>query len=100
MPSWCRASPAGTLLDVVVQPRASREGLGPLLGDRVKVRVHAPPVDDAANEAVARLLAELLGVPRSSVTIAAGRTGRRKTLLVAGANAEAVAASVSALLDG
>jgi len=100
MPSWCRASPAGTLLDVVVQPRASREGLGPLHGDRVKVRVHAPPVDDAANEAVVELVAGQLGVLKSSVTIAAGRTGRRKTLLISGGNAEAIAARVAALCEG
>jgi hypothetical protein len=95
-PSWCRTAPEGTFIDVVVQPRAAREAVGPVQGDRLKVRVHAPPVDDAANEAVVRLLAAALDVPRAAVTLAAGRTGRRKTLHVAGLAAEAVAARLSA----
>ncbi|MBI5500624.1 MAG: DUF167 domain-containing protein [Deltaproteobacteria bacterium] len=82
MATWCRASVEGTLLDVVVQPKASREGLGPVQGERLKVRVHAPPADNEANEAVIALVAKRVGVPRSAVTIASGRTGRRKTLLV------------------
>ena len=93
---WCRVATDGTFVDIVVQPRAAREGVGPVQGDRLKVRVHAPPVDDAANEAVVRLLAEALGVPRASVTLAAGRTGRRKTLRIAGLAADVVAARLTA----
>jgi len=88
LPVWCRAAPDGTFIEIVVQPRASREGIGPVQGDRLKVRVHAPPVEDAANEAVVRLLAETLGMPRSAVTLAAGRTGRRKTVKIAGVGPE------------
>lgn len=95
LPVWCRAAPDGTLLDLVVQPRASREGIGPVQGDRLKVRVHAPPVDDAANEAVVRLIAEALGVPRAAVSLVAGRTGRRKTAKVAGVGAEVAAARLA-----
>ncbi len=96
LPAWCRVAPDGTFVDIVVQPRAAREGVGPVQGDRLKVRVHAPPVDDAANEAVVRLVAEALGIPRADVTLAAGRTGRRKTLKVAGLAAELVAARLAA----
>jgi uncharacterized protein len=74
----------GIELDLQVVPRASKEGLGPLQGDRVKVRVGAPPVDGAANEAVRRLLAELFGVPRGEVRIARGETGRKKTVRIGG----------------
>ncbi|NMC68450.1 MAG: YggU family protein [Myxococcales bacterium] len=95
LPVWCRAAPDGTFLEIVVQPRASREGVGPVQGDRLKVRIHAPPVDDAANEALVRLLAETLGVPRAAVTLAAGRTGRRKTVKIAGVGAELVAARLA-----
>ncbi|MBN1770345.1 MAG: DUF167 domain-containing protein [Deltaproteobacteria bacterium] len=96
LPAWCRVAPDGTFVDIVVQPRAAREGVGPVQGDRLKVRVHAPPVDDAANEAVVRLVAEALGVHRAAVTLAAGRTGRRKTLKVAGLAAEVVATRLAA----
>ena len=90
MPSWCRASSDGTLLDVVVQPRSSREGIGPVHADRLRVRVHAPPADNEANEAVVALVAKRFGVHRGEVTIATGRTGRRKTLLLAGVTPELV----------
>lgn len=82
--TWCRDDPDGALLDVLVQPRASREQVGPLHGDRLKIAVQAPPVEGAANEAVIRLLARTLGVRRADVTVRAGATGRRKTVHVRG----------------
>ena len=78
-------------LDIVVQPRCSREGVGPVVGDRLKVSVNAPPVDGKANEAVQRVLAETFGVPRSAVTILRGETGKRKTVRIAGVTAAAAA---------
>lgn len=55
-----------------------------LHGDEIRLRVNAPPVDGAANEAVVWLLAERLGVPRSAVEVAAGAAARHKVVLVAG----------------
>jgi uncharacterized protein len=74
-----------------VQPRAAQERLGPAVGDRLKVAVNAPPVDGKANEAVIRLIASTLGIPRSSVEIARGETGRRKTLRIRGVTRAALA---------
>jgi len=74
-------------LDIVVQPRCPREGVGPVVGDRLKVSVNAPPVEGKANEAVQRVLAETFGVPRSAVTILRGETGKRKTVRIAGVTA-------------
>ena len=99
MPPWCRPSPTGTLLDVVVQPRAAKEGLGPVHGERLKVRVHAPPADNEANDAVVQLVARALGVPKSAVTIAAGRTGRRKTLAVAGLGPDLVLQMLGSVVE-
>jgi len=76
-----------TTLDIVVQPRCPREGIGPVVGDRLKVSVNAPPVEGKANEAVQRVLAETFGVPRSAVTILRGETGKRKTVRIAGVTA-------------
>jgi uncharacterized protein (TIGR00251 family) len=70
-------------VDVVVQPRASKEGLT-LMGDRLKVSVNAPPVDGKANEAVIRVLASALAVPKSNIEILRGETGRRKTVRIRG----------------
>jgi len=76
--------------DVLVTPRASREKVGPLVGDRLKVAVTAPPVEGEANAAVIAVLARALGVPRSQVTILRGDGSRRKTVRVAGVARAAV----------
>lgn len=85
----------GVVVDIVVKPRSSREGVGPVQADRLVVAVNAPPVDGKANLAVVRVLAETLGVSRSSVTIVRGETGRKKTVRMVGVTAAAVAAIVS-----
>ncbi len=56
-------------------------------GDEIRLRVAAPPVDGAANEAVVRLLAERLGVPRAAVEVGAGRAARSKVVIVTGVTA-------------
>jgi len=73
------------VVDVLVQPRASRAGVGPVVGDRLRVSVTAPPVDGKANAAVVEAVAEAFGVRRADVAIVRGETGRRKTVRIAGA---------------
>jgi len=84
----------GITIQVQVVPRASRERVGPLQGERVKVQITAPPVDGAANEALVALIAKALGVPRRQVRIIAGERGRRKTVRVDGARRAALDALV------
>lgn len=72
-----------------MQPRASRTELAGRHGDALKVRIAAPPVDGAANEALVRFLADRLDVSRSAVRLEAGTTGRTKVLAVAGIGVEA-----------
>ncbi len=74
----------GIRLTVQVQPRASRNELAGRHGDSLKVRLQAPPVEGAANEALVRFLAERLGVPRAAVRIVAGPASRRKAVLIDG----------------
>ena len=73
-----------TLIPVLVSPRAARARVGPVHDGRLKVAVTAPPVDEAANEAVAAAVARALGVPRRRVALAAGSRGKRKEVRVAG----------------
>lgn len=69
-------------LDVYVQPRASKNRVAGLHGSAIKLCVTAPPVDNRANEAVVALLADLLGLPKTSVSIKSGRQGRLKKVLL------------------
>ncbi len=73
-----------TRLSVRLTPRASREGIEGVRDGVLQVRVSAPPVDGAANEALLRLLAKRLGMPRSALTIVLGDTARTKVVEVDG----------------
>ena len=87
------AEPGGALIfDVQVVPRASREQVGPRVGERVSVHVSAPPVDGAANEALRSLLGKAFGIARGKITILRGQTGRKKTVRVEGATSAQLAA--------
>ncbi|HKA86077.1 MAG TPA: DUF167 family protein [Haliangiales bacterium] len=83
-----REDAGGITFEVQVVPRSSRDRVGPVVGERLKLAVTAPPVDGEANAAVVALLARALGVPRAQVAIVRGDTGRRKTVRVAGATRE------------
>ena len=83
-------SPGSVTFYVQVQPRASRDAIEGEHGDALKIRLTAPPVDDRANQALVRLLAERLNVPRAAVRIVAGEKSRRKRVVVAGVKREQV----------
>jgi uncharacterized protein YggU (UPF0235/DUF167 family) len=74
-----------------VQPRARRTGVVGLVdgadGPRLKLAVNATPADGQANRAVCAMMAAVLGVPASTVTIAQGGAARDKVLSIAGAPA-------------
>jgi hypothetical protein len=53
-------------------------------GDAIRIRVGAPPSDNAANDALLRFLAERLKVPRAAVRLEAGATARRKRIEITG----------------
>jgi uncharacterized protein (TIGR00251 family) len=78
----------GVTFAIKVHPRAKKNAITGELGDALKVSLTAPPVDGRANEACIEFFAKLLKVPRSSVTIASGQTGRNKVIRVAGLSAE------------
>jgi uncharacterized protein (TIGR00251 family) len=74
----------GVCISLKVQPRASRNEIAGPIGNEVKVKVTAPPVDSAANEAVLELLAEILGCARNQLELLRGATSRHKQILVRG----------------
>ena len=85
----------GVSLRVRVSPRASRDELAGERDGALVVRLTAPPVEGQANEALVRFLARRLDVAPSSVSVARGAKGRDKVLLVAGAQADDVRASLA-----
>jgi uncharacterized protein len=80
----------GAAFAVRVHPRAKKDALTGEAGDALKLALTAPPVAGRANDACIEFLANLLKVPRSSVTIASGGNSRRKVIRVAGISAEQV----------
>ncbi len=70
------------VLEVRVQPRASRSEFAGQHGDRVRVRLQAPPVDGRANAALVEFLATAFGVPRARVTVEHGLAGRDKRVRI------------------
>ncbi len=82
-----RDTDAGLTLRVRVQPRASRDALSGEREGALVVRLAAPPVEGAANEALARFLGKALGVAPSAVRVVRGATGRTKVVSVAGVDA-------------
>jgi uncharacterized protein (TIGR00251 family) len=80
----------GFALAVKVVPGASRNAIAGTYGDGIKVTVSAAPERGAANDAVIRLLAEVLGVPTSGVQIVRGQTSPRKEVLIIGLTAEEI----------
>jgi len=83
-PPWLRQTAAGVELQLLVQPRASRDQLVGAQGAELKVRLAAPPVDGAANAACCAFFAKLCRLPKSRVTLIAGESSRHKRLLLAG----------------
>ncbi|NIR29141.1 MAG: YggU family protein [Gammaproteobacteria bacterium] len=82
MGAWFRWRGEELALSIRLQPRAARDEVMGAQGDRLKVRVSAPPVEGAANERLMRLLAREFGVPRSRVSLLTGARGRDKRVAV------------------
>ena len=72
------------LLWIKAVPGASRDQIAGVIGDRLKVRVSAPPEDGKANKAISKLLAKALGVKNAQVSIESGATNPEKIIRIAG----------------
>src|SRR5215472_11268645 len=88
LPAFLQPRAEGVLLSIKLQPRASANEIGEALGSELKIRVTAPPVDSAANEALIRLLTDSLGCARNQVELMRGHTSRRKLVKLHGISPE------------
>lgn len=84
-------TPAFAMLGVKVVPGSRREEIVGWLGERLKVKVAAPPEDGRANEAVCRLIATTLGVGVRTVSVVSGHSRPEKTLRIEGVAPETLA---------
>ena len=97
----------GIILKVFVQPRSSKNMIAGQHGDALKIKLTAPPVDDAANKMCVQYLAKCLKVPKSSIKIISGHTSRTKRLLLrykneknaSGSEQKRIRSLISSLLD-
>lgn len=80
--AWCRWEGSDLWLAVHIQPRARQDEIVGPHGERLKIRITAPPVDGKANAHLVRFLAECFGVPAGSVELLAGSSGRDKRLRI------------------
>jgi uncharacterized protein (TIGR00251 family) len=86
------------LLWIKAVPGASRDQVAGVLGERLKVRISAPPEAGKANDAIRTLLAKTLGLRASSISIEAGHSSVEKTVRLAGATVDAVRAALEAAM--
>jgi uncharacterized protein (TIGR00251 family) len=86
LPNFLRETPDGVLISIKLQPRAAKNEIVPHcgIGDELKIKVTAPPVNAAANEALVELLAEALECARSRIEIVRGHKSQHKILKLHG----------------
>lgn len=85
----------GVRVSIRVQPRASADGIAGVRGDALRVRLTAPPVEGAANDALVDFLANTLGIARRHVTIVAGSSSRSKIVELTGITEDRVRSLLS-----
>lgn len=98
--SFVSAVPGGVRLRIRVQPRASRTEVAGPHGGELRIRLQAPPVDGAANDALIDCLAKFFERPKRGISIVGGPRSRNKRVAIDGLDAAEFAAKLSAILPG
>jgi uncharacterized protein (TIGR00251 family) len=93
-----REAHGGTAFAVHVTPRSDKDEISGWHADMLRIRLTAAPVEGAANEALTRLLAKCLGVPRRNIEIIKGGTSRNKLVCVVGLSAHEVEERVASFI--
>ena len=79
---WCRWQGQDLIFQAQIQPRASGDEFADILGDHLKIRITAPPVDGRANAHLITFLAKQFGVAKSAVTLLQGEKGKTKVIRI------------------
>jgi uncharacterized protein (TIGR00251 family) len=94
-PTYIRETAEGVTVAIKVQPRASANEILDVAGNELRIKVTAPPVDAAANEALIKFLAEKVGCTRNKVELMRGHTSRHKVVRLHGLTAASVLAALT-----
>ena len=76
----------GIAIEIKVEPRSSRRSISGIMDNRLKVKLTAPPVDNAANEQLIEIISEETGVKKSSIRIIKGHSSKNKVIEIRGIN--------------
>lgn len=76
-----KETPQGIIFKIFVQPKSSRNMLAGLYEDSLKIKITAPPVNNAANKMCIKFLSKCLNIPKSSLEIISGQTSRTKQVI-------------------
>ena len=86
------------MVEVVLQPRASRNEVAGLQGGRLKIKVTSPPVEGMANRKLCEFLADLMGIGKQRVQVIAGQAARIKRVKISDVSLDEVKRKL--LMDG
>ncbi len=86
--TWFKANKDFFVLAIYVVPRSSKSEIVGLYNDCLKVKIHAQPHDNEANEELVRFLSEQLKLPKSNIKIIKGHLQKKKTVSVSGCSKE------------
>jgi uncharacterized protein len=81
-PTYFTEKPEGILINIFVQPRSANNAIVGPYKDTLKIKLTAPPVEGAANKSCVDLLSKCLKLPKSTIEIKFGHTGRSKGVLI------------------
>ena len=93
--SWMQTTSKGIILNIRVVPRAAKTEAASMMGDELRIRLNAPPVDGKANKALLEFLSDSLDLPRRQIELVAGEHDRRKRILITGCPAEMIRKKLS-----
>ncbi len=95
--TWLVREKNSLLLNLRLQPRASKDEIVGLRGDRLKVRITAPPVDGKANQRLIAFFARFFDVRKQDITLVSGETGRNKRIRIN--NCRSLPSTIKLLID-
>ena len=96
---YVKETSQGAVLMVLAAPRSSKTEIVGIQEDRCKIKVKAPPVDGEANSALIEALSKIFKIPKKSVILEKGQTGKQKSFLLSGLTKDEVCKTIDEILD-